>query len=167
MAQRKRNKKAGKAVPRDRSTDRQQLAAQHVLDQWNDGAFDRIEEAFTALTSARKTIRVGQLSTQLDQALDQGRTYASRGVQRCLRRAKKRGSMSRRANCWDNAVMESWFGTLKAELGDTFPDVRTADTQLFAYIEGFYNTRRMHSYLNYLAPAEFELAFHQRHQLRQ
>jgi putative transposase len=98
---------------------------------------------------------------------DQGSTYASLGVQQCLRDAQKRGSMSRRANCWDNAVMESWFGTLKAELGDTFPDVRTADDLLFGYIETFYNTRRMHSYLNYQSPAEFELAFHQRHQLKQ
>lgn len=98
---------------------------------------------------------------------DQGSTYASGGMQRCLQRAKKRGSMSRRANCWDNAVIESWFGMLKAELGDTFPDVRTADAQLFDYIEGFYNTRRLHSYLNYQSPAEFELAFHHQHQLKQ
>ena len=67
-------------------------------------------------------------------------------------------SMSRRANCWDNAVAESFFGTLKVELvGDrTFRSRMEARQAVFKYIEAFYNSRRLHSSLGYRSPAEFE-----------
>lgn len=63
-------------------------------------------------------------------------------------------SMSRKGDCYDNAPMESFFSTLKAELvGDTrYPTVEQARTDLFAYIEGFYNTRRIHSSIGYTPP---------------
>jgi putative transposase len=56
-------------------------------------------------------------------------------------------SMSRKANCWDNASMESFFGTLKTELVHhrEYPDRNTARRELFAYIEGYYNRARIHS----------------------
>ena len=56
-------------------------------------------------------------------------------------------SMSRKANCWDNAPMESFFGTLKTELVHhrEYPDRDTARRELFAYIEGYYNRARIHS----------------------
>lgn len=62
--------------------------------------------------------------------------------------------MSRKGDCYDNAPMESFFSTLKAELvGDTrYPDSATARADLFAYIEGFYNTRRIHTSIGYTAP---------------
>ena len=65
-------------------------------------------------------------------------------------------SMSRQGDCWDNAMAESFFKTLKAELGDRFSSHEAARRELFAYIEGFYNTRRLHSSLGYRSPAEYE-----------
>ncbi len=67
-------------------------------------------------------------------------------------------SMSRRGNCLDNAVLESWNKTLKAELGDHFESPADAKTKLFDYIEVFYNQQRRHSTLGYLGPAAFERA---------
>ena len=67
--------------------------------------------------------------------------------------------MSRRGNCWDNAVAESFFGTLKMELLYEFPlQTRSATRSAVAdYIETFYNVRRRHSSLDYRSPMEFEL----------
>ena len=64
--------------------------------------------------------------------------------------------MSRAGDCLDNAMAESWVKTLKAELGRHFTGPHRARHQLFEYIEGFYNTRRLHSALGYLSPAEAE-----------
>jgi transposase InsO family protein len=70
-------------------------------------------------------------------------------------------SMSRKGNCWDNAVVESFFSTLKTELvhRSTFATRDIARSALFDYIETFYNPRRRHSALGYLSPAEFERRF--------
>ena len=65
-------------------------------------------------------------------------------------------SMSRRGNCYDNATMESWFGTLKTELGEFFDNPAEAKRRLFDYIEIFYNRKRRHSSLGYVSPAAFE-----------
>ncbi|KAA3630146.1 MAG: IS3 family transposase [Proteobacteria bacterium] len=89
---------------------------------------------------------------------DQGSTYASRGYQELLRTQGLRCSMSRKGECLDNAVAESFFGTLKTELVD-HEDYRThseAKQSLFEYIEVFYNRQRRHSYLGYMSPAQFE-----------
>jgi len=90
---------------------------------------------------------------------DQGSTYASEDYQEILRDHGITCSMSRRGNCYDNAVMESWFSTLKFELGETFPSIRTGKEQLFDYVEVFYNQRRRHSTLGGKSPAAFERAF--------
>ena len=66
------------------------------------------------------------------------------------------GSMSRRGNCYDNAVIESWFSTVKHELGEHFLSCGEAKTALFDFIEVFYNQRRRHSTLGQVSPAEFE-----------
>ena len=66
------------------------------------------------------------------------------------------GSMSRRGNCFDNAVMESWFSTVKRELGEHFESCGQAKMELFDYIEVFYSHRRRHSTLCQISPAEFE-----------
>jgi transposase InsO family protein len=89
---------------------------------------------------------------------DQGSTYASEDYQRELARHGITCSMSRRGNCLDNAAMESWFSTLKFELGERFESYAQAKEQLFDYIEAFYNTRRRHSSLDYQSPAEYERA---------
>jgi putative transposase len=68
--------------------------------------------------------------------------------------------MSRRGNCWDNAVAESFFSTLKSELlrslGLCSPDQLHIHIQVAFWIEGFYNQQRIHSTLGYLSPVEFE-----------
>ena len=66
--------------------------------------------------------------------------------------------MSRRGNCWDNAVAESFWSTLKAELVEvsSFATREQARSALFEYLEGFYNHDRRHSRLGYVSPADFE-----------
>jgi len=87
---------------------------------------------------------------------DQGSTYASEDYQEVLRDHGIVCSMSRRGNCHDNAAMESWFSTVKFELGETFESIRKAKDQLFDYIEVFYNQRRRHSSIGYVSPAQHE-----------
>lgn len=87
---------------------------------------------------------------------DQGSTYASEDYRRELDAHGITCSMSRRGNCLDNAAMESWFSTFKSELGERFESYAAAKEKAFDYIEVFYNQRRRHSTLGYLAPAEFE-----------
>ena len=89
---------------------------------------------------------------------DQGTQYTSDGFQRLLSEHGITCSMSRRGNVYDNAAMESWFSSLKAELGSRFENHAAAKEQLFNYIEVFYNQQRRHSVLGYLCPAEFERA---------
>jgi transposase InsO family protein len=64
--------------------------------------------------------------------------------------------MSRRGNCWDNAVMESFFSTVKSELADRFDSCSEAKVGLFDFIEVFYNQRRRHSTLGQISPAAYE-----------
>jgi putative transposase len=87
---------------------------------------------------------------------DQGSQYASEDYQKALEARGITCSMSRRGDCYDNAAMESWFGTLKTELGESFDTHAEAKRQLFDYIEVFYNRRRRHSSIGYVSPAEFE-----------
>lgn len=87
---------------------------------------------------------------------DQGSPYASEDYQKELAAHGITCSMSRRGNCHDNAAMESWFSTYKLELGERFESNADAKEQSFDYIEVFYNQRRRHSTIGYLAPAEFE-----------
>ena len=87
---------------------------------------------------------------------DQGCTYASEDYQDVLEAHGITGSMSRRGNCYDNAVMESFFSTIKSELGEHFESHGAAKHELFEYIEVFYNQRRRHSTLGQISPAAFE-----------
>ena len=64
--------------------------------------------------------------------------------------------MSRRGDCYDNAVMESFFSTVKSELADRFASFSEAKMELFDYIEVFYNQRRRHSTLGQISPAAYE-----------
>jgi putative transposase len=89
---------------------------------------------------------------------DQDAQYTGEGFQRVLAEHGIRCSMSRRGNVYDNAAMESWFSSLKSELGSRFENHAAAKEQLFDYIEVFYNQQRRHSVLGYLCPAEFERA---------
>jgi len=87
---------------------------------------------------------------------DQGSTYASEDYQDILDARGIVCSMSRRGNCYDNAVMESFFSTVKSELADQFASHGDAKMELFDYIEVFYNQRRRHSTLGQISPAAFE-----------
>ena len=89
---------------------------------------------------------------------DRGSQYASAEYQRVLAEHGIVGSMSRRGNCWDNAVAESFFATLKVELVHeaAWATRAAARTDLFEYLEVFYNGQRRHSALGYLSPRAFE-----------
>jgi putative transposase len=87
---------------------------------------------------------------------DQGCTYASEDYQTILDARGITCSMSRRGNCYDNAVMEAFFSSVKSELADRFDSCGDAKMELFDYIEVFYNQRRRHSTLGQISPAEFE-----------
>ena len=87
---------------------------------------------------------------------DQGCTYASEDYQDVLDTHGITCSMSRRGNCYDNAVMESFFSTVKSELRVHFDSNGEAKMELFDYIEVFYNQRRRHSTLGQISPAAFE-----------
>jgi transposase InsO family protein len=89
---------------------------------------------------------------------DQGSTYASEDYQAVLDAHGLTCSMSRRGDCYDNAVMEAFFSSLKSELADRFESCGEAKMELFDYIEVFYNQRRRHSTLGYVSPAAFERA---------
>ena len=89
---------------------------------------------------------------------DQGGPYASEDYQKILEAQGITCSMSRRGNCYDNAVMESFFSTVKSELADRFESFGVAKMELFDYLEVFYNQRRRHSTLGQVSPAAFEKA---------
>jgi putative transposase len=89
---------------------------------------------------------------------DRGTQYAGRAHQQLLADHGMVCSMSRRANCWDNACVESFFSTLKRELPNdhVFEDWREVEQAVFAYVNAHYNTRRPHSSLGYRTPNEYE-----------
>ena len=87
---------------------------------------------------------------------DQGSTYASEDYQAVLEAHGITCSMSRRGNCYDNAVMEAFFSTVKNEVGERYESHGDAKGQLFDYIEVFYNQRRRHSSAGRMSPAAFE-----------
>lgn len=92
---------------------------------------------------------------------DRGSQYASHEYQQALKDYEMVSSMSRKGNCYDNACMESFFGTLKRELiyGNRFRTRAQARQAIFEYIEVFYNRIRLHSALGYMSPVEFEQSF--------
>jgi transposase InsO family protein len=90
---------------------------------------------------------------------DRGSQYTSEEYQQQLAALQCQVSMSRPGNCYDNAVMESFFATLKTECATSrFTSKAEARTALFEYIEGWYNRQRLHSSLDYLSPVEYELS---------
>lgn len=90
---------------------------------------------------------------------DRGSPYASADYRAALTARGIVASMSRKGNCWDNSVAESFFATIKAELIDleVFATRAAATAHISDYIERFYNPQRRHSFLGFLSPIEFEL----------
>lgn len=89
---------------------------------------------------------------------DQGGQYVALGFGQICAKAGIARSMGSRGDCWDNAVAETFFATLKKELVHrrSWPTRRDLTGEIFEYIEGFYNTTRRHSTLGFLSPAQFE-----------
>lgn len=111
-----------------------------------------------ALKALKMALAARPPNGQLIHHSDRGTQYASNEYRAMLAANGVTASMSRKGNCWDNAVAESFFGTLEIELVDgahwiTRDQARTA---VFDYIEVFYNRRRLHSHNGYCSPAEHE-----------
>jgi putative transposase len=116
----------------------------------------RTELASSALTMA---IRQQCPAAGLIHHSDRGVQYASHDYRAALNAAGITASMSRKADCWDNAPMESFFHTLKTELVHHRHYATRAEAQrdIFAFIEGFYNRNRLHSAIGYITPIEMEM----------
>jgi putative transposase len=119
--------------------------------------------ALSAVNDRRLTLKALDMALQrrapppgLLHHSDRGCTYTAEDYQAALTARGIVCSMSRRGNCYDNAVMESFFSTVKSELADRFPSYGEAKMALFDYIEVFYNQRRRHSTLGQISPAAFE-----------
>ena len=91
-------------------------------------------------------------------AVDRGSQYCSHEYQKLLRKHGFKASMSGKGNCYDNAAMETFFKTIKAELiwRHSWQTRRDAEVAIFEYINGFYNPRRRHSALGWKSPLAFE-----------
>jgi transposase InsO family protein len=112
-----------------------------------------------ALEALNQALRLRQPQQGLVHHSDRGSPYASEEYRSALAAAGIVPSMSRTGDCWDNAVAESFFATLRAELLDhqRYSTRAEATTSIGDYIEGFYNPQRRHSYIGYASPIEFEL----------
>jgi putative transposase len=112
------------------------------------------------LTSAALRDAVGRQSPSegMIHHSDRGRQYASYAYQELLRECGMTPSMSRSGNCYDNAYVESFFGTLKTELvhGERYRSKLEARLSIFEYVEMFYNRQRSHSALGYRSPEQYE-----------
>lgn len=115
-----------------------------------------------ALAALERALRTRQPARGLVHHTDRGSPYASGDYRAALERHGIIASMSRTGDCYDNAVAESFFATLKAEHVD-YEDFSTNDVATASigdYIENFYNSARRHSHVGYVSPIEFELRAH-------
>jgi transposase InsO family protein len=107
-------------------------------------------------------VKVKPIKEQVLLHSDQGSTYRADAYLALFKNNKIMQSMSRKGECHDNAVAESFFSTLKSELvyQTTYQTREEAKSSIFEYIEVFYNKVRRHSYLNYESPINYEMAFY-------
>jgi transposase InsO family protein len=117
-------------------------------------------ETELCLSALRQAATTRQPSAGLLHHSDRGSQYTSNAYQTALRALGATPSMSRKGNCWDNAVAESFFGTLEQELvgqlESPWADEPKARAAVGDYIHGFYNLRRRHSSLGHTSPVDFE-----------
>jgi len=119
-------------------------------------ALSAVNDRHLTLNALEKAVKRRCPDAGLLHHSDQGCTYASEDYRSRLAQHGITCSMSRRGNGYDNAVMESWFSTVKSEEGERFESYAHAKEALFDYIEVCYNQRRRHSTLGQISPAEFE-----------
>lgn len=115
-------------------------------------------DAELTLTALRQAIDRREVCPDLVHHSDRGGQYAALEYQKLLAQTRMIGSMSRKGDCWDNAPMESFFATLKAELvyRTRFETREEAKRKIFEFIEIFYNRQRRHSSLGDKSPVDFE-----------
>jgi len=115
-------------------------------------------EADLVVRALRMALRRGLIKRGCIVHTDRGSQYVSKDFRDLLKRWRLRQSMSAKGNCYDNAQAESFFSRFKTELveGGVFSSLAEARSEIFTYIEGFYNPHRLHSTLGYLTPIEFE-----------
>jgi len=111
------------------------------------------------ISALKKALQKGLIKAGAIVHSDRGSQYASNGFRHLLQTNGLRQSMSGKGNCYDNAQAESFFSRFKAELmeGGVFEDLEQARSEIFSYIEGYYNRVRLHSSLGYKSPLEFEM----------
>jgi len=111
----------------------------------------RITQELT-LNALRMAIATRRPAPGLLHHSDRGSQYASHAYRRLLASHGMHCSMSRKADCWDNAPMESFFGSMKTELdgGSGYQTRQAARSELFQFVEGFYNRQRLHSAIGHL-----------------
>ena len=116
---------------------------------------DRIDHELT-MTALKRALR-GRRAPDIHHS-DRGSQYACHEYRDLLRDYSIEASMSRKGNPYDNATMESFFGTIKTEeiLDRVYPSRQAARAEIFAYIEAFYNTKRIHTGLAGLSPIQYE-----------
>jgi transposase InsO family protein len=133
---------------------------------WQDKVTRRIigwslSDSMTAelvVSALQKALRKGNVQAGAVIHSDRGSQYAAREFRTLLQTNCLRQSMSGKGNCYDNAQAESFFSRFKAELieGGVFENIEQARSEIFSYIEGYYNRIRLHSGLGYKSPLEFE-----------
>jgi transposase InsO family protein len=144
------------------ATDEGWLYLAGVIDLWSRKivGWSMAEHLETDLVSAALGMAVARRRPEagLLHHSDRGVQYASEAYQELLRGARMTGSMSGKGDCWDNAVMESFWSTLKTELvhHEHYATREEARASIFEYIEVFYNRQRLHSSLGYVSPEAFE-----------
>jgi putative transposase len=108
------------------------------------------------ITALRMAITNRRPAPGLIHHSDRGSQYGARAYRRLLEEHGMLCSMSRKGNCWDNAPMESFFGSMKTELDDGIPfqSHSAAKNAVFSFIEGFYNRSRLHSAIGYCSPTD-------------
>jgi len=123
---------------------------------WSMG--ERVTRELT-MDALKRAIRQRKPAAGLIHHSDRSSQYASDDYQDLLRQYGMICSMSKKGDCWDNAAMESFFGSLKTECTHhrRYHSRNEARRDIFHYMEIFYNSERLHSTLGYISPAQFEL----------
>lgn len=127
---------------------------------WNLSASLKTEK--TIIPAWNMAIRKRPIREQLIFHSDRGIQYACDEFRKALsNHSTIKQSMSRKGNCWDNAVAESFFKTLKSEWSNRFvyQSISHAEISMFEYIEAYYNTTRLHSALGYMSPDQYSMQF--------